>query len=64
MSRKDYIAIAAVLKSQMLLAPYVALVANDLCEIFKTDNPAFNRDRFLAACGIQNSTKKLVGKVS
>jgi hypothetical protein len=31
----------------------VDAVADDLCEVFAADNPRFDRDRFVAACGIE-----------
>lgn len=47
MSRKDFIAIAAILKgngaSQAL--------CQDMASFLKNQNPAFDRSRFLSACG-------------
>lgn len=28
-------------------------IADDFCELFASDNPRFNRSRFLTACGIE-----------
>jgi hypothetical protein len=44
-SRRDYIALAAVLSRHDLPAG----LADELCDLLKADNPRFDRDRFLAA---------------
>ena len=66
-SKKDYIATAAILKAKrdlidkiyhdepktrkaMLLV--ITELAKDFAAIYGADNPAFDRARFLAACGI------------
>lgn len=63
MSRKDYELIAATLSTAMVErawataapdATFAALsdVARKLADSFAIDNPAFQRRRFLAACGV------------
>lgn len=57
MSRKDYVAIAAVIRLYVGLADANTLdalrgVARGMADIFANDNPRFNRDRFYAACGM------------
>lgn len=66
MSRKHFIAIAANIRNQVeatRAAKYsdvdkatilgtVSDIANNLCRVFADANPAFNRGRFLAACGL------------
>ena len=64
MSRKDYIAIAKMLKEQGSHtledgSDFNAFrVYNDICrgmcEVLASDNANFNRDRFLTACGYTN----------
>jgi len=52
MSRKDYIAIAAILakcKHGVSTASQTKL-AEELCELFLTDNDAFDSEKFLKAC--------------
>jgi hypothetical protein len=55
MSRKDYEAIAAIIKGARLYTSAddpVALIATALAAAFAQDNPRFDRARFLAACGV------------
>lgn len=48
MTLKHFKAIAEIISSQ----PDVSItLAEDLASYFKTENPNFDRDRFLAACG-------------
>jgi len=56
MSRKDYVAIAAILHD--IDTEYddgeeavVRVIARELADYFKSDNPNFDRDRFYEACG-------------
>ena len=61
MHAKDYVAIAgAVARSRMAMdigrkkrtaQEGIALVATDLATTLATDNPRFDRARFIAACG-------------
>lgn len=61
MSRKDYIKIAVAINevgdndSSSWSPDYwvsLRLVALRLCEYFQENNPRFDRERFLAACGV------------
>ena len=63
MTRKDYVAIAAVVRQHIVadaapLSPEsegniaVELLAADLADLFEQGNPMFNRARFLDACGV------------
>ena len=61
MSKKDYVAIAAAVRSHLEPAKtrigsdgYAAIVclALSLADTFAADNPRFDRSRFYAACGI------------
>lgn len=56
-SQKDYIAVAAVLRAQdRRLGGWdgtVADIAQGLADVFATDNPRFDREKFLqASCGV------------
>jgi hypothetical protein len=57
MTKKDYIAIARAVQVQMhvtedtMRQATIGSVAHQLAETFAGDNPRFDRDRFLAACG-------------
>jgi hypothetical protein len=62
MTKKDYVLIARVLKrargSDNTSAPQILdAVAEDLCGGLELDNPAFNRERFLSACGVRQKEK-------
>jgi len=58
MSRKHYIAIAAMLRQHITGATSTAeavtatVIAGNLAGYFAEDNPAFDSDRFLTACGL------------
>lgn len=63
LSRKHYTAVADVFAPRLVNAPTgtdwdfgytcaAKAIANDLADIFAADNPAFDRARFLAACGV------------
>lgn len=52
MTKKDYIAVAAVMNSAMIGNADPERVARKLAEVFALDNPRFDRARFLAACGV------------
>lgn len=57
MSRKHYVAMAATIRRHVehaCPAGRVALgaVVRDLCAELKADNRAFDRERFLTACGL------------
>lgn len=50
MSRKDYILIAAEIKDAM---DSKEDIASHLASALKSDNPNFNRNRFIEACGLE-----------
>jgi hypothetical protein len=58
MTRKDYLLIASRIKPQLGSDPTFVVretledLALGLAEDFKTDNPNFQPERFLAACGV------------
>lgn len=56
MTRKDYVAIAEVLRSNMERANdaerwRVAVISDELAAVFSRENPRFDVDRFLKAAG-------------
>lgn len=57
-SRRDYIALAVAIRDVMdettpgYEAP-VEEVARRIADVFEDDNPNFDRDRFLAVCGVK-----------
>lgn len=54
MTKKDYIAIAAVVKSQSFTDPQDKTnLAHALASMLRQDNDRFDRDRFLDACGVK-----------
>ena len=55
MTKKHYVAIAEIIKSEAMATPYGyrADIAGKLADYFKQDNPKFDRERFLTACGIE-----------
>jgi len=63
MTKKHYEAIAEVIND--VIRPYderavqnlVYDVTNDLADYFESDNPRFDRDRFLTACGIMEEDR-------
>ena len=64
MTRKDYVAFAALIKSHMTgdlehetshqNDMKVSGMARDMADLFSRDNPRFDRERFLKACGVQS----------
>jgi hypothetical protein len=57
MSRKDYRAFASAIKSlkeggEAGFTPSLSLIAETLAGVFSQDNPAFDREKFLEACGV------------
>lgn len=67
MTRKDYVAIAAVLRKRVDRLPdqgttleqrvrlaEVLEIAYRIADVFQRDNPRFDEDRFLKACGLQS----------
>lgn len=65
LTRKHYHSIAEIFKQNLeeikpidsMLAQYgwacIACVAEELADYFEKDNPRFDRDRFLEACGVE-----------
>ena len=53
MTRKHYIAIAALIRSWMDNGTDMTGFARDLADELKHDNARFDRGRFLDACGVQ-----------
>lgn len=53
-TKKLYVEIAEIIGQHMTIEYCVPVqsVAEALAELFKKDNPSFNTDRFLVACGI------------
>lgn len=59
MSRKDYVMLARVIRSNKVLnaadpnaSEAVDDLAKDIASALYSDNPNFNRERFLAACEV------------
>lgn len=61
MSRKDYVAIAAVINQEVSIhrgsqrhvaVDSIYILASELADVFKADNDNFDRRRFLTACGL------------
>ena len=61
MSRKDYVAIAAVIKASFEAAPSedgknaIRHVTNGITGVLRTDNPNFDAKRFYVACGLESA---------
>lgn len=65
MSRKDYRAVAGIIKKALApdshdhdeaeptLLERLEVLANDMADLFAVDNERFNRAKFLTACGIK-----------
>jgi hypothetical protein len=62
MTRQDYVKIADVLASHMEVSDHfhsetyaeiIEFVAKDLAHMLKADNPRFDREKFLTACGVK-----------
>jgi len=58
MTRKNYVAAAAIISARLLDAPSddarkaIEQLAGDLADMFRADNAAFSFGRFYAACGV------------
>lgn len=52
MSRKDYQAIADVIKASSGDVPTLTAVAKGIADVFAADNPRFDRERFYDACDL------------
>ena len=61
MSRKDYIKFAKMVKAHrhdvFTIAQKETLwaMARGMCSVFKQDDPNFDRDRFMEACGFNDN---------
>ena len=54
LSRKHYVAVAAILSEYTDNGTHTpGFIAEDLASYFASDNPAFDRQRFLKACGVE-----------
>lgn len=54
MSRKDYIKFAAMIKEYVLqgqTAIPITCLIDDMCTLFRRDNPSFSEGRFISAIG-------------
>lgn len=63
MTKKHYEAIAVILKSfnsGLLTNVCIKPMAKHLAEYFEQENPRFNRDKFLTACGIETENECVV----
>ena len=60
MTRKDYVKFAAMLKGRMIRTNHsselltIHLLRDEIADLFETDNPNFDRSRFLIACGVES----------
>lgn len=53
MTRKDFIAIAKIIKdSEPRKTKAKRLMVAELCDLYKQTNPRFDRERFKTACGL------------
>ena len=61
MTKKDYVKIAGIVKKQLnchcdicanCIVSIFSTLAQDLAVVFASDNPRFDQDRFLEACGL------------
>lgn len=55
MTRKDYVAMAKVLSESPAPTGIIEDIAKGVADVFAADNPAFDRDRFYAACNVDPS---------
>ena len=54
MTRKDYIEVAKIINKYMeeeYCGGFWPLASEDFADMFEKDNPRFNREKFLEACG-------------
>ena len=54
MTRKEYVRIARAIKEcvDIYKSPCPATIADNIANELKKDNPSFDKDRFLKACGV------------
>lgn len=62
MSRKDYVALAAVIAGEVASAAgnkdklrTSSNIARSMADVFKRDNPRFDRERFYVACRLDST---------
>jgi hypothetical protein len=55
MSRKDFVLIAATIKALAISPEDRKRVAGDFAYTLRTTNSNFKRERFLTACGVEDS---------
>jgi hypothetical protein len=57
MTRKDYVLIADVIKNldEVIDSYALEVLADNMADALESDNPRFNRHRFLVACGVYDS---------
>ena len=66
MTRRDYVLLANVINARLSARPdqekaeAYRLIANDLADALATDNPRFDRARFLTACGVHRDSVRAV----
>ena len=62
MTRKDYVVIAEVIKNldECIDSYGLEVLADNMADALESDNPRFDRARFLAACGINDAKFKAV----
>lgn len=58
MTKKDYVAVAAAIRAEGeqvgACSMTIACIAARIARVFANDNPNFDRERFLTACGVQS----------
>jgi hypothetical protein len=57
MTRKDYVILAEVIKNldEVIDSYALEVLADNMADALESDNPRFNRHRFLVACGVYDS---------
>lgn len=75
MTRKDYELIAGALRSGFMAQPpspmgsevniydNYRIIVGSMANALERTNPRFNRDKFMAACGVQNCTQEVCDEV-
>jgi len=59
MTSKDNVKIAEIIRNRTDLGVRTA-IAREFALMLREDNPEFNRDKFLKACGVDESMRKYV----
>ena len=52
LTKKDFKAVAKNIKNMGWKPPHQKRIINDLADYFATQNPRFDRSRFMRACGL------------